>query len=387
MIKRIVILGSTGSIGKTLIKVLEKEKTKIRILLLSANNNYKELLRQVKVFNVRNIIITNKTSFQIVKKILKNKKVKVFNDFSSFEKIFNVKKVDYTMSAISGLEGLKPTLDIIKFTKNIAIANKESIICGWPLILKNLQKYKSNFIPVDSEHFSILSLIDGDNSGIEKIFITASGGPFNKYPLNKFKFITPKLALNHPNWQMGKKISIDSATMMNKVFEVIEAKKIFNIDYKKLFILVHPNSYVHAMVKFSNGLTKILIHDTNMSIPIFNSLYRNTNKTIKSDNLNINKLNNLDFQKIDYKRFPVVKILNLLPQNHSLFETVIVSANDKLVDLFLNKKIKFLDISRVLFKVLNTKEFKKYKLITPTNIAHIERLSKYVSLKIDSLCV
>ncbi len=387
MIKRIVILGSTGSIGKTLIKVLEKEKTKIRILLLSANNNYKELLRQVKVFNVGNIIITNKTSFQIVKKILKNKKVKVFNDFSSFEKIFNVKKVDYTMSAISGLEGLKPTLDIIKFTKNIAIANKESIICGWPLILKNLQKYKSNFIPVDSEHFSILSLIDGDNSGIEKIFITASGGPFNKYPLNKFKFITPKLALNHPNWQMGKKISIDSATMMNKVFEVIEAKKIFNIDYKKLFILVHPNSYVHAMVKFSNGLTKILIHDTNMSIPIFNSLYRNTNKTIKSDNLNINKLNNLDFQKIDYKRFPVVKILNLLPQNHSLFETVIVSANDKLVDLFLNKKIKFLDISRVLFKVLNTKEFKKYKLITPTNIAHIERLSKYVSLKIDSLCV
>ena len=387
MIKRIVILGSTGSIGKTLIKVLEKEKTKIRILLLSANNNYKELLRQVKIFNVSNIIITNKTSFQIVKKILKNKKVKVFNDFSSFEKIFNVKKVDYTMSAISGLEGLKPTLDIIKFTKNIAIANKESIICGWPLILKNLQKYKSNFIPVDSEHFSILSLIDGDNSGIEKIFITASGGPFNKYPLNKFKSITPKLALNHPNWQMGKKISIDSATMMNKVFEVIEAKKIFNIDYKKLFILVHPNSYVHAIVKFSNGLTKILIHDTNMSIPIFNSLYRNTNKIIKSDDLNINKLNNLDFQKIDYKRFPVVKVLNLLPQNHSLFETVIVSANDKLVDLFLNKKIKFLDISRVLFKVLNTKEFKKYKLITPTNIAHIERLSKYVSLKIDSLCV
>jgi len=387
MIKRIVILGSTGSIGKTLIKVLEKEKTKIKILLLSANNNYKELLRQVKIFNVRNIIITNKASFQIVKKILKNKKVKVFNDFLSFEKIFNVKKVDYTMSAISGLEGLKPTLDIIKFTKNIAIANKESIICGWPLILKNLQKYKSNFIPVDSEHFSILSLIDGDNSGIEKIFITASGGPFNKYPLNKFKSITPKLALNHPNWQMGKKISIDSATMMNKVFEVIEAKKIFNIDYKKLFILVHPNSYVHAIVKFSNGLTKILIHDTNMSIPIFNSLYRNTNKIIKSDDLNINKLNNLDFQKIDYKRFPVVKVLNLLPQNHSLFETVIVSANDKLVDLFLNKKIKFLDISRVLFKVLNTKEFKKYKLITPTNIAHIERLSKYVSLKIDSLCV
>ena len=246
-------------------------------------------------------------TFYKVKKILQNKKIKIFNDFTQLEKILKTKKIDYTMSAISGLDGLKPTLRLIKFSKSIAIANKESIICGWPLILRNLNRYKTKFIPIDSEHFSILSLIDQSKDNIEKIFITASGGPFYKYPLNKFDSITPKLALKHPNWKMGKKISIDSATMMNKVFEIIEAKKIFNIHFKKLSILVHPKSYVHALVKFNNGLTKILIHDTNMIIPIFNSLHQNYEKKIKSDNLNIKKLNNLDFQKIDFKRFPAVK--------------------------------------------------------------------------------
>ena len=354
---------------------------------MSANKNYKELLNQAKLFKVKNIIITDKATFLKVKKNLRNKKIKIFNDFMCFENIFKNTKVDYTMSAISGLDGLKPTLNVIKFTKKIALANKESIICGWPLILINLKKYKTKFMPVDSEHFSILSLIESNTKKIEKIFITASGGPFNKYPLKKFKSISPKLALNHPNWKMGKKITIDSATMMNKVFEIIEAKKIFNIEYKKLFILVHPKSYVHAMVKFSNGLTKMLIHDTNMSIPIFNSLFTDSKKTIKSEDLKIENLNNLDFQKVDLKRFPAIKILKLLPKNNTLFETVIVSANDKLVDMFLENKIKFLDISKILFKILKMNTFKKYKSITPKNITQIERLNKYVSLKIDTLSI
>ena len=387
MKKKIIILGSTGSIGKTLIKILNEDKKNVQICVLSAHKNYKELLKQVKIFKVKNIIITDKSKFLIVKKILRNKKIKIFNDFKCFENIFKNTKVDYTMSAISGLNGLKPTLKVIKFTKKIALANKESIICGWSLILKNLKKYKTKFIPVDSEHFSISSLIETNKNKIEKIFITASGGPFNKYPLKKFKSISPKLALNHPNWKMGKKITIDSATMMNKVFEIIEAKKIFNIDYTKLFILVHPRSYVHAMVKFSNGLTKILIHDTNMRIPIFNSLFADSKKTIKSEDLKIENLNNLDFQKVDLKRFPAIKILKLLPKNNTLFETVIVSANDKLVDMFLENKIKFLDISKILFKILKMNTFKKYKSITPKNINQIERLNKYVSLKIDTLSI
>jgi 1-deoxy-D-xylulose-5-phosphate reductoisomerase len=186
---------------------------------------------------------------------------------------------------------------------------------------------------------------------------------------------------------MGKKISIDSATMMNKVFEIIEAKKIFDIDYKKLSILVHPKSYVHAIVKFKNGLTKILIHDTNMTIPIFNSLYPNYEKKIKSNSINLSILNNLDFKKIDKKKFPILKILNFLPQRHSLFETVIVSANDKLVNMFLDKKISFIDISKVMLKIINSKEFIKYKKIPPKNINQITQLSHYVSLKINSLRV
>ena len=383
--KKIVILGSTGSIGKTLINILKKEKKNINISLLSSNKNYKELLKQVKIFGVKNIIVTNKKTFFKVKKILKNKKIKIFNDFKCFNEIFRSKKVDYTMSAISGIDGLKPTLNIIKFTKNIALANKESVICGWSLILKNLNKSKTNFIPVDSEHFSILSLINQDQSSIEKIFITASGGPFNNLALYNFKSITPKLALKHPSWKMGKKISIDSATMMNKIFEVIEARKIFNFDYKKIDILIHSKSYVHAIVKFTNGLTKILIHDTNMTIPIFNSIYPNFQKKIQSKKLDILKMNNLNFKKIDPKKFPVIKILKTLPKQNSLYETIIVAANDKLVDMFLNRKIKFLDISRILLKVINIDEFKKYKRIKPKNIAQIEQLNNYVSLKINSL--
>ena len=332
--------------------------------------------------------MTDKKKFEITKKILNKKRINIFNNFSALKKIFKNNKIDYTMSSISGLNGLKPTLDIIKFTDKIAIANKESIICGWSLINHKLNKYKTKFIPVDSEHFSIYSLLGkANNKDVEKIFITASGGPFHNYPLNKFKSITIESALKHPNWSMGKKISIDSATMMNKVFEVIEAKKIFNVDYKKLSILVHPKSYVHAIIKFTNGLTKILLHDTNMKIPIFNTLYPNFKKKIKSKNIDLKILNNLKFKKIDNKKFPVVKILETLPNNSSLYETVLVSANDKLVDIFLKKKIPFLDISRILLKIINASEFKKYKRIKPKSIAQIEQLSQYVSLKIDSLSI
>jgi 1-deoxy-D-xylulose-5-phosphate reductoisomerase len=388
MKKKIVILGSTGSIGKSLINILKKDKKNFEIIILTANENIKELLKQVKIFKVKNIIITNNKKFNDIKKILKNKNINIYNNFDSIPKILNKEKIDYTMNAVSGLDGLKPTLNIIKFTKQIAIANKESIICGWSLINNKLKRYKTQFIPIDSEHFSIWSLInEAKDYNIEKVFITASGGPFNNYQLNKFNLITPKLALKHPNWKMGKKITIDSATMMNKVFEIIEAKKIFNFEYSKLSILVHPKSYVHAIVKFSNGLTKILVHDTNMIIPIFNSLYPNYKKKIKSNKLDLSIMNNLNFKELDKRRFPIVKVLNLLPKKDSLFETVIVSANDILVKKFLNNEIKFLDISKLLLKIINNREFLKFKKITPKNIGQITHLSHYVSLKINALRV
>jgi len=386
MKKKIVILGSTGSIGKNLFNILKKDRNNFEISLIAANNNVIEVLKQIKIFKVNNIVITNYKKFLYLKKKLYKKKINIYNNFDCIDTIFINKKVDYVMNAISGIDGLDPTLKIIKFTKKIAIANKESIICGWSLIKKELFINKTKFVPIDSEHFSIYSLIGGlNNDNIDKVFITASGGPFNKYPLNKFKSITPKAALIHPNWKMGKKITIDSATMMNKVFEIIEAKKIFDLDYKNLEILVHPKSYVHALVKFKNGLTKILIHDTNMSIPIFNSLYENEVKKIASKKLNVTALNNLNFENVNVEKFPVIKIIKQLPNNHSLFETIIVTANDVLVDMFLNKKIKFLDISKNLLKILKNKEFLKYKSIIPKKINDIVRLSDYVSLKIKSL--
>ena len=388
MKKKIVIFGSTGSIGKTLINILKKDKKSFEIKLLTSNKNTKELLKQVRLFEVKNIIITNRKKFVLVQKLLKNKKINIYNDFNSIPKIFKNKKIDYTMNSLSGLDGLYPTLKIIKFTKKIAIANKESIICGWSLIKKELTKYKTEFIPIDSEHFSIWSLTkNANNNNIEKIYITASGGPFIKLPLNKFKSITQKSAINHPNWSMGKKISIDSATMMNKVFEIIEARKIFNFDYKKIEILIHPNSYVHAVVKFNNGLSKILIHDTNMTIPIFNSIYPNFIKKIKSKKLDLDTLNNLNFSHVDKKRFPITKVLKNLPNHDSLYETILVAANDKLVQMFLDKKIKFSEISQFLLRFIISKEFDKYKSIKPSNIKEIEKLRDYVSLKIETKCV
>ena len=388
MKKKIAILGSTGSIGTSLLNIIKKDKKNFKIQLISANKNYKKLIKQAKFFNVKNLIITDQNSFLKAKKVINNKNINVYNNFSILKKIFKNNKADYTMSAITGFQGLMPTLDIIKFTKVIAIANKESIICGWNLIKKDLNKYKTKFIPIDSEHFSIWSLIGNSKyKNFEKIYLTASGGPFRKLPLKQFVNITPKKALKHPNWSMGKKISIDSATMMNKVFEVIEAKKIFDLKYSQLEILIHPQSYLHAIVKFDNGLTKLLLHDTNMIIPIFNSLHQEEDYKMKSYPLNIKTLNNLDLKKIDKIRYPLIKIINSLKNEDSLFETIIVSANDSLVNKFLKNEIKFTDISKNLLKFLSRKEFKKFIKIRPKNINQIEKLADYVSLKINTTSV
>jgi 1-deoxy-D-xylulose-5-phosphate reductoisomerase len=387
MKKKIAILGSTGSIGKTLINILKKDKKNFEIVLLSVNKNIRELEKQSDLFGVKNLIVTDKKNYLKIKSKKKFKKKNVFNNFLSIDKIFK-NKIDYVMSSISGIEGLSPTIQIIKHTKKIAIANKEAIICGWNIIKNELNKNKTEFIPIDSEHFSInYALKKINQSNVENIYLTASGGPLKALPLSKFKSITIQDALKHPNWKMGKKISIDSATMMNKVFEIIEAHNIFDIPYKKLKILIHPKSYVHAIIKFRDGMIKIIAHDTSMTIPIHNSLYCDDNKFLKTENLNIKKLNNLDLCKVDYKKFPLVKILLKQKNSNSLFDTIIVAANDELVYNFLNKKIKFTEISKKLLNFLNLKEFKKYKTIKPKNIESIEKLNKYVRIKINKLSI
>ena len=368
--KKIAILGSTGSIGKCLINILKKDTKKFEIILLSADENYKELLKQARFFKVKNLIISNKLSYDEIRKNRYSKKIKIFNNFNNFKRIFN-KKIDYTMSAISGIQGLKPTISMIKYTKKIAIANKESIICGWELINKELKKNKTNFIPVDSEHFSIWSLINKNEKNIiDKVYIINA---------------TPKNAMKHPNWSMGKKISIDSATMMNKVFEVIEAQRIFDLPKSKIDILIHEKSYVHAILQFENGIKKILVHDTNMIIPIFNSIYDNGSKKIKSKKLDIHKMNNLNLKIVNKSKFPLIKILKDMPDYGSLYDTVLITVNDYFVYKFLNNEINFNNLIYSINKYSKIKEFQKYKKIKPKNIIEIHNLRDYVSLKLGSL--
>ena len=383
MKKKIAILGSTGSIGKTLIEIIKKDKKNFDVILLTADKNYKEILKQAKILKVKNLIITDKKAYlNLSQNKLRNRKI--FNNYDCFNKIFK-KKIDYVMSSISGINGLIPTIKIIKFTKKIAIANKASIICGWHLIKKDLKKFKTSFIPVDSEHFSVFYSLKGNKiSNIKKIYLTASGGHLINTPKKKLKSIKISEAIKHPNWKMGKKISIDSATMMNKVFEIIEAKKIFDLNYKTLDILVHPSSYVHAIIKFNDGMIKIIAHDTNMKIPIFNSLH-NSQKKIKTDELNLKKLNFLDLKKVDKDKFPSIKIIKQLKNNESSLETLIVLANDILVDLFLLKKIYFTDIVSVLQKLINMKKFNNYKLKKINNINSIISFNNQIRTTINNM--
>ena len=387
MKKKIAILGSTGSIGENTLQIIEKDKKNFKIELLSTNKNIIKIYNQAKKFDVKNLIIHDKEMFNKSKLFFLKKKIRIFQNVNDFYNKYKKRKLDYTMSSISGLDGLTPTLEIIRLSKNIAIANKESIICGWSLIKNKLKRHKTNFIPVDSEHFSIFDLIKKENKrNIKKIFITASGGPYLNKSLNTIKKTNPQKAIKHPTWKMGKKISVDSATLMNKVFELIEAMKIFDLKKSKFDIIIQPSSYVHAIVEFNNGVTKFLTHPTSMQIPIFNSLY-DINVNFKFEKISFEKLNKLNFQKIDFKKFPINKILNIIPNNDSLLNTVLISANDTLVDLFLKKKISFYDIYEKLFSILNLKEFSKFKRIKPKKLSQIMNLSHKVRLKTHSLSV
>ncbi|MDC1112277.1 1-deoxy-D-xylulose-5-phosphate reductoisomerase [Candidatus Pelagibacter sp.] len=386
MRKKIVILGSTGSIGKNTLKIIKDNKKEFEIILLSTNKNINRIITQAKEFKVKNIIISDYKKYILAKEKFKKLDIKIFNKFNELDKILNKKNIYYSMVSISGLDGLKPTLQLTKYTKNLAVVNKESIICGWNLIQKALKKHDTNFIPIDSEHFSIFSLLQNQNSNkIDKVYITASGGPFLNFPKSKFDRIKPKDALKHPNWNMGKKITIDSATLMNKVFEVIEARNIFNITYDKISILTHPKSYVHAIIKFKNGLSKILIHEPDMKIPIYNSLYLKNNKTYKTNSLNLDILNNLNLKKVNSTQFPLVKLIDKLPKYPSLFETILITINDYLVYKFLNNKVHFRNLITLIIKISNLKEFQKYKKIKPKKVNDIYRLRDYVSSKMDSL--
>ena len=376
MIKELIILGSTGSIGKSTLNVIRKNKNKFKIKLLSTNNNINKVYSQAIEFKVKNVLIANKNNYQKFKNNFKRKNINVyFNINDAFKKY--KKKIFCSINAISGIEGLEPTLQIIKYSKNIALANKESIICGWNFISKELKKNNTNFIPLDSEHFSIWTMLKNENlQNVKKIYLTASGGPFLSKNLSQIYNIKAKYALKHPNWSMGKKISIDSATMMNKIFEVIEAVKIFDLSIKKFDILIHPKSYVHAIVHFKTGLTKFLAHDTTMQIPIINSLHlKNEKFQFNNKNFNFYKLNGENFINTDIKKFP---LLNILKKNfiNTYFETILITINDELVKKYLHNKISYISLHKILLKLIKKPYFTKYYKSSPNNINDIKIMVK-----------
>lgn len=355
MRKKICILGSTGSIGVSTLEIISKDKKNFDVILLSGNSNFKLLISQALKFKPKYIYSNNFFLTKKIKYFCKKNKIIIISDLNKLKKI----KFDITISAISGVAGLLPTLNIIKFSKKILIANKESIICGWKFINKELKKYNCFFTPIDSEHFSISNLIQNKNKNlIKNIYLTASGGPFFNKKLNLNK-VTPSQAVKHPNWKMGKKISVDSANLMNKILEIIEASLIFNLPLNKFKIIIHPQSLIHAIIEFRNGLSSMLYHNNDMKIPIANSLYDN----FYMNKENINKFcfeKKLSFFPPNIKKFSSIKILGL---NKILNETgfiLINVLNEILVERFLNNKILFTDIVYKLRVIINSNLVKNY---------------------------
>ncbi len=387
MIKKIIILGSTGSIGQSTLDVIKNNK-KFRVLVLTSNNNIKILYKQAVRYRVKNVIIENYNSYIKYKDLFKKKKINLHLGISFLKKIVK-KKVDYCINSISGISGLEPTIQSIPLTKNILIANKESIITGWSIIKKKLNQHKTNFIPIDSEHFSIFQLIKNENNkNISRIILTASGGPFLNQSIKKSDDIKIKDVIKHPNWKMGKKISVDSATMMNKVFEFIEAKKIFNLKNDQISILIHPTSYIHAIVFFKGEIIKMLAHNTKMTVPIAYALdaYRkNIKKTYIQNDLK--KLNNIKLINPDFVKFPLLNLIKTIPEKDSYFETILVTLNDELVKNYLNSNIKYFYIEKYLLKLIKSPFFKKYYKLKPKNIFDIKNMvnitKKYLNLKLS----
>ena len=381
MQQKVVILGSTGSIGTSTLSILKHGKFKVE--LLTTNKNVNKIFKQTILHKVKNIIIEDKIKYLKYKKKFERNNINTYHGLNNIKKIIK-KKVSYCINAISGIHGLEPTLDIIPKTKNILIANKESIICGWNLIEKKLIKSQTRFIPIDSEHFSIWSLLNkNDFKNIDKIVLTASGGPFLNKPINSLANIKPKIALKHPNWKMGKKISIDSSTMMNKIFEYIEAKKIFNLKKKNISILIHPTSYVHALIFFKNGLIKLAAHKPKMKIPISSAM--NLNNYINKNQINksLKSLNNLKFELPNIKKFPLMAIIPLIPEKQSYFETILITLNDNLVERYLNNQINYVSINKNLLKIIKNQYFIKYYKLKPKNICDIKNMIKLTKKYLD----
>ncbi len=339
MKKNVFVMGSTGSIGVQSLDVISKSNSH-KVIGLSCYSNSELLLDQIKEHQPQIVAIDRIDSSHELFDFCSQNNIKVYNGENSSSKI-PFQNIDLAINAIVGTSGLKPTVELIKNGVDIALSNKESLVLGGHFIMPLAKKNNVKIIPVDSEHSAIFQCLHGENySDLKKIILTGSGGPFLEKPLSEFDLISPAQALKHPNWSMGKKISIDSATMMNKALELVEALWLFDIDIEQIEITIHPQSIIHSMVEFIDGSYKAHLGIPDMKVPIQYALTYPARKTLAIDSLDLSDLS-LAFQSPDYKRYPILGLVHELIKLGGNRVAVMSIANDYIVQKFLDEKISF----------------------------------------------
>jgi len=348
MKKRIAILGSTGSIGTQSLEVISFFPDFFEVEVLTANNNSELLIFQARKYNPNTVIIANENKYLEVKNALSDLAIKVFAGNKSISDIVESDNVDIVIAAMVGFSGLIPVLNALENNKKVALANKETLVVAGSLI-KEISKRKTiSIIPVDSEHSAIFQCLVGENEkAVDKLILTASGGPFRNKKIEELEKVTVKQALAHPNWTMGAKVTIDSATMMNKGLEIIEAHWLFNVPTNKIEVVVHPQSIIHSMVQFTDGSVKAQLGLPDMRTPIQYALTYPNRFENKLDKIDFAKLNQLTFETPDFKKFPCLNLAYYALNKGGNMPCIMNAANEIAVQKFLNEKIKFTEIPKV----------------------------------------
>ena len=358
MKKKISILGSTGSIGVNALNVIRNISKNFKIRHLTGNTNSELMIEQSREFNPDSIVMINEAAAEKVKKELVNDGVEVLSGRNNLLKIAQNKSVDLVLNALVGSHGMEPTLNALKAGVDVALSNKESLVVAGDIITAAMNISGAKLFPVDSEHSAIWQCMLGESlDDIERIILTGSGGPFRERPLKTFDNILVSEALNHPNWDMGKKITIDSATMMNKGLEVIEAYWLFNMQVSQIDIIVHPQSIIHSMIEFKDGSIKAQMGVPDMKVPIQYALTYPTHLEAPWERLDFAMLGDLSFQAPDFDRFPCIKLAYLALDKMGTTPAVLNMANDYCVYKFLDEKIKFTDIPVIIESAMNNHEW------------------------------
>ena len=358
MKKKISILGSTGSIGVNALNVIRNISNNFKIIHLTGNTNSELMIEQSREFNPDSIVMTNEAAAEKVKKELVNDGVEVLSGRNNLLKTAKNKSVDLVLNALVGSSGMEPSLNALKVGVDVALSNKESLVVAGDIITAAMNSSGAKLFPVDSEHSAIWQCMIGESlDDIERIILTGSGGPFRERPLKTFDNILVSEALNHPNWDMGKKITIDSATMMNKGLEVIEAYWLFNMQVSQIDIIVHPQSIIHSMIEFKDGSIKAQMGVPDMKIPIQYALTYPNHLEAPWERLDFAMLGDLSFQAPDFDRFPCIKLAYLALDKMGTTPAVLNMANDYCVYKFLDEKINFTDIPVIIESAMNNHEW------------------------------